>query len=188
VGLLAFHTILQGSEKNPMRAARTGRWVRAPSWRLAIGSDARESRAARALLSLACCSARLCTSTPCRRRPAASPLEQLWRRGLRPCHNLLGMIQHDRTTTTVQGKRRLGHKPPLLVPLPPECGRWSRRRKSAPAVGRALRVPVGTKPVMGGDASNGQLLCVLESQDGPPAAATVEVSRVDGPLPPARGL
>jgi hypothetical protein len=79
-----------------MRAARTGRWVRAPSWLLAIGSDARESRAARAPLSLACCSARLCTSTPCRRRLAASPLEQLCRRGLRPCHNLLGMTQHDR--------------------------------------------------------------------------------------------
>jgi hypothetical protein len=42
-------------EKNPMRAARTGRWVHAPSWRLAIGSDARESRAARAPLSLVCC-------------------------------------------------------------------------------------------------------------------------------------
>jgi hypothetical protein len=37
-------------EKNSMRAARTGRWVRTPSWRLAIGSDARGSRAARAPL------------------------------------------------------------------------------------------------------------------------------------------
>jgi hypothetical protein len=42
-------------------------------------------------------------------------------------------------------------------------------------------VPVGTKPAMGGAASNGSFLCVLEPHDGPPAAAAVEASRVGGP-------
>jgi hypothetical protein len=55
-------------------------------------------------------------------------------------------LGHDparQTTTTVEGKRRPGHKPPLLVPLPPECDRWSRktdrcrRRKFAPAASPA---------------------------------------------------
>jgi hypothetical protein len=34
---------------------------------------------------------------------------------------------------------------------------------------------------MGGAASNGRFLCVLEPHDGPPAAAAVEASRVGGP-------